>query len=261
MGRKHAWTRQHLYLYFAGIVILLISGCAALEERQLRQTADVYLMHSRELLLEGDYKGAILENRKVLSLFVKGPPGDEALFNLGLIYAHFNNPDKDYEEAISYFKAIINEYPWSPLVEQARMWSLVLEQVNEPRTKVIVIKEPEEKEKYLTDTEEHLVNGWSLLQKGDYKGALKENMKVLSSSVEEAPADEALFNIGLIHAHYDNPDKDYKKSIEYFKRLISEYPKSPFMEQAKMWVSVLNVIEKAKQVDIEIEEKKKELTR
>lgn len=261
MGRKHAWSRQHLYIYVTSLILLLLTGCALLEERQLRRTADEYLMQSRRLFHEGDFEGALLENRKVLSLFVKGPPGDEALFNIGLIYAHYNNPEKNYMESIGYFNTVINEYPQSSLVEQARMWSRILGKVIESRTRDVEVIKPEIKEKRLSDTEESLIEGWTLLKKGDYKGALKENMKVVSSPAEEAPVDEALFNIGLIYAHYDNPDKDYKQSIDYFKRLIEKYPASPFMEQAKMWVSVLDVIEKAKQVDIEIEEKKKELTR
>jgi hypothetical protein len=43
--------------------------------------------------------------------------------------------------------------------------------------------------------------------------------------------------------------------------LIDRDPQSPLVEQAKIWIGVLNVIEKSKQVDIEIEEMKKELSR
>jgi hypothetical protein len=43
--------------------------------------------------------------------------------------------------------------------------------------------------------------------------------------------------------------------------LIEGYPKSPLVQQAKIWVGVLQVIEKSKQVDIEIEEMKKELSK
>ena len=76
---------------------------------------------------------------------------------------------------------------------------------------------------------------------------------------------EALFNMGLIYAHSGNPKKDFEKSIEFFKKLIKDYPESPLIEQSKIWVEVLQkneelnqVIQKLKQVDIEIEEKKRE---
>ena len=43
----------------------------------------------------------ILENQKVLSMATYRPPGDEALFNMGLIYAHSGNPKKDFEKSIA----------------------------------------------------------------------------------------------------------------------------------------------------------------
>lgn len=111
------------------------------------------------------------------------------------------------------------------------------------------------------EARKNLVLGRKLLDKNDFKGALKENMKVLALFEKEPPGDSALFNMGLIYAHYENPEKDYKKSIHYFKRLIKEYPQSPLLEQAKIWVNVLGIIEKGKEIDIEIEKKKKELAR
>ncbi len=42
-------------------------------------------------------------------------------------------------------------------------------------------------------------------------------------------------------------------------RVEREFPHSPLIEEARIWVSVLQAFEKAKQVDIEIEEKKKEM--
>jgi len=105
---------------------------------------------------------------------------------------------------------------------------------------------------------DHLILSQELLTGGDYEKALKENQKVLSLSAKRPPGDAALFNMGLIYAHDSNPKKDYKKSLGFFTKLIKEFPQSPLVEQAKIWVSVLDVIEKSKQVDIEIEKKKKE---
>jgi outer membrane protein assembly factor BamD (BamD/ComL family) len=100
-----------------------------------------------------------------------------------------------------------------------------------------------------------------LLAKGDYKGALEENQKILSRYPNSPPGDEALFHIGLIYAHSGNPQKDYQKSILFFNKLVEGFPRSPLAEQAKIWIGVLQVIEKTKQIDIEIEEMKKELSR
>jgi len=105
---------------------------------------------------------------------------------------------------------------------------------------------------------DHLIRSQELLAGGDYKKAFEENQKVLSLYDKIPAGDAAFFNMGLIYAHDRNPGKDYKKSLGFFKKLIKEFPQSPLVEQAKIWVSVLDVIEKSKQVDIEIEKKKKE---
>lgn len=109
-----------------------------------------------------------------------------------------------------------------------------------------------------------MLRGQKLLAQGDYEGSLKENQRVLSISPDGPPADEAVFNMGLIYAHAGNPKRDYRKAMGFFRKLISEYPQSPLVEQAKVWVGVLHLneklsqmLDKSKQVDIEIEEMKR----
>jgi outer membrane protein assembly factor BamD (BamD/ComL family) len=100
----------------------------------------------------------------------------------------------------------------------------------------------------------------ALLASGDYKGALKQIQGLLSLSPNDPYRDEALFQAGLIYAHHMNPEKDFNRSHGYFSKLIKDHPRSPLVEQAKIWVGVLDVIEKSKQIDIEIEKKRKQLT-
>jgi len=99
----------------------------------------------------------------------------------------------------------------------------------------------------------------SLLSKGNFEGAMKKSQDILARSPKTPPGDEALMDMGLISAHYANPKKDYKKAMSYFMRVEREFPRSPLVEEAKIWVGVLQAFEKAKQVDIEIEEMKKGL--
>lgn len=125
------------------------------------------------------------------------------------------------------------------------------------------------------ETREYLVAAQKLLDEGDYEGALKENQKVLSLHDDVPPGDEALFNTGLIYAHYGYPKRDYQKSLDHFKRLVKLFPQSPFATRAKILIGILQenerlkketeelnkTIKKSKQVDIEIDEKKKELSK
>ncbi len=126
-----------------------------------------------------------------------------------------------------------------------------------------VAKEQEQAED--REVQEHLLRGQDLFIQGDYEGSLKEYKKVLSLSPNHPPGDVALFNVGLIYAHPKNPRRDPAMSLGVFQRLIKDYPKSPRAEQAKIWVEVIQenetlkqLIEKSKQVDLDIEEMKRE---
>ena len=111
------------------------------------------------------------------------------------------------------------------------------------------------------EAREHLLRGQAFLSKRNFDGALNEFQKVLSLPPNKPLKDEALLNMGLVYAHFGNSQRDIEKSLEFFKRLIRQYPKSALTEQARIWVGMLEeneklnqVIQKLKQVDIEIEE-------
>jgi outer membrane protein assembly factor BamD (BamD/ComL family) len=246
MGRKRAWAGKYIYLSVASLtsLFLFVLSCATFMDNE-------HLLLSQKLLAKGDYEGALEENQKVLSRYANTSPGDEALFNMGLIYAHYGNPKKDYKKAFSSFWKLINDFPQSPRFEEAKIWTGILNVIEESKMKI------EEQR----SVHEHLLRSQRLLAKGDFESALEENQKVLSRYANTSPGDEALFNMGLIYAHYGYPKKDYRKSISFFQKIVEGYPKSPLTEQAKIWVEVLQVIEKSKQVDIEIEEMKKELSK
>jgi len=118
-----------------------------------------------------------------------------------------------------------------------------------------------------------LTDAQDLMIRGEYGRALEKNRQLL----EKYPrmGDKALFQMGLITAHPQNPDKDYKKSLKYFQRLIKEFPKSDLKNQAQIWVLSLQEaiekdrkiddlqrqIEKLKEIDLDIQEKKKKSLR
>jgi TolA-binding protein len=117
------------------------------------------------------------------------------------------------------------------------------------------------------EAQAYLLRGQKLLSQRNYDGALSEFQKVLSLPPDKPLKDEALFNIGLVHAHFGNPHKDVEKSLAFFKSLISHYPNSALAEQANMWVGILEeneklnqVIQRMKQVDIEAEEMRRKKT-
>jgi TolA-binding protein len=102
----------------------------------------------------------------------------------------------------------------------------------------------------------------------DYDGAAKENQRAITLANNKPPADEAIFYLGIIAANMSNPKRDNRLATGYFNRVVREYPQSPWVDQAKAWVGVLQAndklaetLEKSKQVDIEIEEKRRQKER
>jgi hypothetical protein len=77
---------------------------------------------------------------------------------------------------------------------------------------------------------------------------LKENQKVLARAGKDLPADRALLNMGLIYADGENPKKDYEKSLLFFNRIITDYPQSPLVQDAKIWIRFLRENEKLKEI-------------
>ncbi len=140
MGRKRTRTREFIHLCLASLILLTCFGCVLLDAKQksglkkeeakgrgeISRIASEHLLQARKLLEQRDYDGSIREYQKVLSLAGPNPPADEALFDLGLIYAHPGNPKKDYGKSVGFFRKLMKDYPQSPLAAQARIWAGVL---------------------------------------------------------------------------------------------------------------------------------------
>jgi len=136
MGRERIRAWKYVYFSIASLMFLSLCGCAAIKHTSLRNEAQDRLSRGQALLSQRNYDAALAEFQKVLSLPPDIPLKDEALLNMGLIYAHFGNPQRDLEKSLEFFKRIIKHYPKSSLVEQARIWVGMLEE-NEKLNEVI----------------------------------------------------------------------------------------------------------------------------
>lgn len=122
MGRKRTQQGKQIYFYLATLILLGLAGCAFFREFQERQDSRESLQLGRRLFAQGDYEGALRENQKVASLSTNRPPADEAVYHMGLIYAHVENPKRDYRRALGFFRKLIHDYPQSAFVEEAKVW-------------------------------------------------------------------------------------------------------------------------------------------
>ena len=275
MGRKQIGRRKYIFYFIACLISLSLFRCAAIDELRTRKEAKGDLRQGHKLLALGNYEGALEQYQKVLALSSRKPPEDEALFYVGLIYASSRYSKMDPKKSMDFFTDILNDWPQSPFVEQAKIWlgilnenermNLLVKKTRQPETKPTETKPLEVKAEDVAEGREFQIRSQRLLAAGDFEGFISENQRVLSLAHPRSPKDEALFNLGLVYAHEGNPKKDFSKSLDFFKRLIHDYPRSPLVEQAKIWVGLLQeydslnqVIQKLKQVDIEVEQRKRE---
>ena len=128
MGRKRNRTWKYLYFCIACMILTCLAGCATLKEMEAKRETRQYFVTAQKLLDQGDYEGSLKENQKVLSLYNNVPPGDGALFNAGLIYAHYGYPKRDYQKSLDHFKRLVKVFPQSPFAGQAKAWIGILQE-------------------------------------------------------------------------------------------------------------------------------------
>ena len=167
MGRKQTGAGQFIYFSITVLIFSWLSGCVTLEKVTAPETAGdtrnigkpedsaksmaAILERAAQLCSQRDYDGALRENERVLSLAGKNPPGDRALFNMGLIYAHGENPKKDYEKASQFLQRMIQDYPQSSLADEAKTWARVLQENARSRQESERFRRENEKLKRLMD--------------------------------------------------------------------------------------------------------------
>ena len=83
-----------------------------------------------------------------------------------------------------------------------------------------------------------------------YEASMAKNLTVLNN-YPHSLADQALFQIGLLYAHPENPNQNYEKSIRSFNKIISEFSESRLRHQAQLWVLFIgDVIDKERKIGI-----------
>jgi tetratricopeptide (TPR) repeat protein len=258
MGRKQIGPRKYIFYSIACLISLSLFRCAAIDELRRREEAKEDLRQGHQLLARGNYEGALGKYQKVLALSSQKPPEDEALFYIGLIYASSRYPKRDTKKSMDFFTDILNDWPQSPFVEQAKIWlgvlhenermNVLLKRMRQQETKPAETKPLEGKAEEVVEGRESQTRSQRLLAAGDFENFIGENQRILSLAHPRSSKDEALFNLGLVYAHEGNPKKDFSKSLDFFKRLIRDHPRSPLVEQAKIWVGLLQEYDSLNQV-------------
>jgi hypothetical protein len=131
MGEERSWKREHLFFCLACCLsfMLGLAGCSG-QAKQWHGRQD--LREAESLMERGAYEASFNESLKLLNSHPL-TLGDEALFHMGLLYVHPENPWADLHKARLCFERILKEFPMSRKKEEARLWLLTLRAKEEER--------------------------------------------------------------------------------------------------------------------------------
>lgn len=209
------------------------------------------LTQYRDYLAAGFFETVIQRALPIVNKNDAVPPADIALYALGEVYANPAYPGKNYALSRGYFSRLIANFPNSHLSSEARIFVGLYDSFAEKEKKITTL-ENEQKTK---------LPARDAITERNFEAAIKGNLQIIKVSGQKPPADHALYNLGLIYAHIDNPAKDFQKAQKYFADLIKEFPASPLVEESRVWLGLFEVLEKMQQIDLDIEQQKKQLKR
>lgn len=216
MGRKRTRKRQYLCCFAALLIIMIMTSCASIKTVLDERASETYLHEMQTLMNERDYTTVYWENQRILTYNPTISPADAALFSQGLAYVDPANPKQDQQLAKEQFRQLLYAFPYSRYSGEAAVWMRMLD---DEQWKV------KEKQQFLQDMQK-------LINKGDFALAEKQCLDLLEQSPDDPLKDAALLGLGRIYADPGNPKQDYQAAMDYFSKLVANFPYSPFADEA-----------------------------
>lgn len=106
MGRKQRVSGGRGYVFIACAIImpLLVCGCSQFQARSTFREAN-------DFFSQGNFRASLGAYERIVEQYPQ--EADRALFEMGIIYAHPKNEQKDYQKSLGCFQKIMKEYPES----------------------------------------------------------------------------------------------------------------------------------------------------
>ena len=260
MGNKSGRKGKYVSFYYTVSCIIsaaIIIGCAPVQERIALIKGHQQLERYRENMSAGYFETVIEQSKKIIAVNDTEPPADNALYALGEVYAHHNYEGRDYALSQQYFEKLIENFPESDLTSEAKTYISLFETIDAGEKDAAALKEELLHKEIIVEKEKKsqpVIMSRKVIENQNFADAEKKNLQLLEEAGKKKPADKALYDLGLIYAHVDNPGKDYKKSKIYFHVLTTQFPDSEFAEEGRIWLGLFETLEKIQQIDIDIEQ-------
>lgn len=180
MGTKQTGRGQYLFLHLAciGLLPFVIFGCLHFSKKLQGQQL---LEEGMDQMVSRQYEASMAKNLTVLNNFPHSL-ADQALFQIGLLYAHPENPNQNYEKSIGSFNKISSEFSESRLRHQAQLWVVFIRDVIDKERKIGILNK---KNVLLERTVEQQNIGITILQKKIETGKNVDLIVSLEKTVDE----------------------------------------------------------------------------
>jgi tetratricopeptide (TPR) repeat protein len=123
-SKRRRWIGGYFRLSFVCIMItpILVCGCSY-ERYQARSISQ----QANDLFNQGKYEASLSKYKQIIE---KDPAvADRVLFEMGIIYAHPRNEQKDYYMALECFQKLIKDYPDSEYRRDSQMMIFQIQNV------------------------------------------------------------------------------------------------------------------------------------
>ena len=127
MGNQRARQRKHFLFCLACCIIFLLGPGGRLYYPE-KWKSEEHLALSKYYLERGNFEASLRESQTALKLFPRSL-GDQALFQMGLVYIHPDNPDQNLQNSKAAFQKLVNDHPSSSLKTQAELWLMHLRRI------------------------------------------------------------------------------------------------------------------------------------
>ncbi|HOX14843.1 MAG TPA: L,D-transpeptidase family protein [Smithellaceae bacterium] len=122
MGKRQTGTGKHLYLFVVCIIttLMLLCGCSNFQVKSNVKEAN-------DLFSQGSYKASLSKYEQIVEKYPNA--ADRVFFEMGFIYAHPQNEQKDYQKSLDCFQKVIKDYPESRYRQDSEMMVLYINNI------------------------------------------------------------------------------------------------------------------------------------
>ena len=137
MGTKQTRKRKYFFLHLAclGLLPFVIFGCLHFSKKQQGQKL---LEEGMAEMADHRYEASMAKSITVLNNFPQSL-ADHALFQIGLLYAHPENPNQNYQKSLGAFNKILDGFSESRLRRQTQLWVLFIEDAIDKKQKFAIL--------------------------------------------------------------------------------------------------------------------------